>query len=105
MLRGELPRVEAASSYESLFRMLAGGRFDAVICSRLVGFEFVRRTGTVGLIGVSGPTVESVPSHLVFAPGQEGAALARSFDSAIAAMKRDGSFERLVKRYGEEPRL
>lgn len=105
VLRGELPRVEAASSYESLFRMLAGGRFDAVICSRLVGFEFVRRTGTVGLIGVSGPTVESVPSHLVFAPGQEGAALARSFDSAIAAMKRDGSFERLVKRYGEEPRL
>lgn len=102
---GSFAKLERASSYELIFRMLAGGRVDAVICSRLVGLEFVRRIGALGRVEISGPTVESVPSHLVFAPGQEGAALARSFDSAIAAMKRDGSFERLVKRYGEEPRL
>lgn len=104
VLHGELPRLEVASSYESLFRMLAAGRFDAVICSRLVGIEFVRRIGAQEQIEISGPSVESVPSHLVFAPGDGGAALARSFDSAIAAMKRDGSFVRLTKRYGESPR-
>lgn len=101
---GSFAKLESASSYELIFRMLAGGRVDAVICSRLVGTEFVRRIGAQEQIEISGPSVESVPSHLVFAPGDGGAALARSFDSAIAAMKRDGSFVRLTKRYGESPR-
>lgn len=102
VLRGELTRVEIASSYESLFRMLAGGRFDAVICSRLVGFEFVRRTGTVGLIGVSGPVVETTQSYLVFSPGSDHQLLADAFDQALAQMKRDGTLTGLQDRYGVE---
>lgn len=102
VLRGELPRVEVANSYESLFRMLAAGRFDAVICSRLVGFEFVRRTGTVGLIGVSGPVVETTQSYLVFSPGPEHQLLAEAFGLALAQMKRDGTLSSLLARYGLE---
>lgn len=98
--RGELPKVETASSYESLFRMLAGGRFDAVICSRLVGFEFVRRTGMVGRIGISGPVVETTLSYLVFSPSPEHQLLADALAQALAQMKRDGTFSGLMARYG-----
>lgn len=100
--RGDLPKVEVASSYESLFRMLAGGRFDAVICSRLVGFEFVRRTGTVGQIGVSGPVVETTQSYLVFSSGSEHQVLAEAFAQAMAQMRRDGTLTGLQARYGVE---
>lgn len=102
VLRGELPRLEVASSYESLFRMLAAGRFDAVICSRLVGVEFVRRTGTVGLIGVSGPVVETTQSYLVFSQGPEHQQLAEAFGQAMVQMKRDGTLSDLLARYGLE---
>ena len=74
--RGAFRKLEAASSYELIFRMLTGGRVDAVICSRLVGLEFVRRIGADGLIEISGPPVETALSYLVFSADKRNAALA-----------------------------
>ncbi|WP_417070616.1 substrate-binding periplasmic protein [Niveibacterium terrae] len=98
--RGAFSRTESASSYELIFRMLAGGRVDAVICSRLVGLEFARRIGADKLIEISGPPVETALSYLVFAP--KNAALAPSFDKAITTMERDGTLERILARYGAQ---
>lgn len=99
--RGVFARTVSASSYELIFRMLVGGRVDAVICSRLVGIEFVRRLAAGRLIEISGPPVETALSYLVFAP--KNAALAPAFDSVVTTMERDGTLERILSRYGAQP--
>lgn len=99
--RGAFARTVPASSYERIFRMLVGGRVDAVICSRLVGIEFVRRLGVDKLIEISGPPVETALSYLVFAP--KNAALAPAFDKVITAMERDGTLDRIFARYAALP--
>ena len=101
--RGAFRKLETATSYELIFRMLAGGRVDAVICSRLVGLEFVRRIGAAGLVEISGPPVETALSYLVFSPDKRNAALARDFDKAILEMERDGTLNRVLSRYGALP--
>lgn len=101
--RGAFGKLETATSYELIFRMLAGARVDAVICSRLVGFEFVRRIGAGGLIETSGPPVETALSYLVFSADKRNAALVPAFDTAIAAMQRDGTLKRILARHGVLP--
>ena len=99
LARGEFAKLEAAISYESIFRMLVGGRVDAVVCSRLVGLEFVRRTGGSGLVEISGPAVETTLSYLAFTTKKTDAALAPAFDKAMEAMERDGTLNRILERH------
>ena len=95
--RGAFAKIEAAASYEQIFRMLAGERVDAVICSRLVGLEFARRIGATGSVEVSGPAVETTLSYLAFTTKRADAALAPAFDKALEAMDRDGSLNRILE--------
>ncbi|WP_026259383.1 substrate-binding periplasmic protein [Uliginosibacterium gangwonense] len=97
--QGVFNRIDAASSYELNFRMLLAHRVDAVICSRLVGWQYL-----VGMQGadqamVSGPPVETTVSYLAFSrkPGAEQ--LAAQFDQIVAKMKADGSFADIMQRY------
>lgn len=101
--RGAFRMLEAATSYELIFRMLAGARVDAVICSRLVGLEFVRRIGAAGLIEISGPPIETALSYLVFSADKRNAALAPAFDKAILEMEGDGTLNRILARHGALP--
>ncbi|WP_417070614.1 substrate-binding periplasmic protein [Niveibacterium terrae] len=95
--RGAFAKIEAAASYEQIFRMLVGERVDAVICSRLVGLEFIRRIGATGRVEISGPPVETTLSYLAFTAKKADAALAPAFDKAMEAMERDGSLNRILE--------
>jgi polar amino acid transport system substrate-binding protein len=97
--RGAFAKLESTTSYEQIFRMLVGERVDAVICSRLVGLEFVRRIGAGKLVEISGPVVETTLSYLVFTTKKTDAALAPAFDKALEAMERDGTLNRILGRH------
>jgi len=96
--QGVFAQVEVASDYERIFRMLLAGRVDMVICSRLVGMNFLRQLDPDERIApVSGPPSETALSYLVFSRRSEAAALAEAFDQALSTMRKDGTLARLME--------
>lgn len=97
--QGVLTRIESAKDYEHIFRMLLAGRVDAVICSRLVGQDFLRNLNGLDQVQVAGPPTDTADSYLVFANKDGSRALADGFDRAMAAMRKDGTLDRILDSY------
>lgn len=96
---GTLRKPEQVTSHESNFRKLLAGRVDAVICSRLVGFYYLGLLNGLNDVEVSGPTVETTFSYLVFTRKKDYTALSLQFDQALENMERDGTLKRLNTAY------
>ena len=93
---GVFSNVVATSDNERLYRMLMGGRIDAMINSRLVGLSLLRKIDPQGSIVVSGPPSETTLGYLVFTKQPEATALAHAFDQAMQSMRKDGTAHRLL---------
>ncbi len=97
--QGQLTNIESAKDYEHIFRMLVAGRVDAVICSRLVGEDFLRGMNALDSVQVVGPPTDTANSYLVFASKNGSRALADGFDRAMAGMRKDGTLARIYDSY------
>lgn len=97
--QGQLTNIESAKDYEHIFRMLVAGRVDAVICSRLVGEDFLRGMNGLNQVQVVGPPTDTAYSYLVFASKNGSQKLAEGFDRAMAAMRKDGTLARIYESY------
>lgn len=86
-------RVYLANTYEGLFRMLDGGRVDAVLVEREVGRLFAQQADMNG-VRESPPLLTARMYHAVNA-GLEPA-LVPALDRAIRGMLRDGTARRLL---------
>ena len=96
---GTLRKLEAVTSHESNFRKLLAHRVDAVICSRLVGLYYLGLLNGLNDVEISGPTVETTVSYLVFTRKKNHTALSQQFDQALESMERDGTLKRLNNDY------
>ena len=99
---GRFKHVQTAYDHEHLFRMLVAGRIDVAICSRTVGLAFIRALNADDQILVIDPPVMTAFSYLVFTRQRDYSELARNFEQALVAMRRDGS---LAKLLGDTPRI
>lgn len=96
---GEFKKLDPASNNEMTFKKLLAGRVDAVICSRLVGIEFLEQLGGLDKVKVAGPPVETLVSYLVFSRKRDNTQLAAAFDKAISSMKKDGTMAKILGKY------
>ncbi|MBL8520628.1 MAG: transporter substrate-binding domain-containing protein [Betaproteobacteria bacterium] len=80
------------------FRKLAAGRLDAVMINLDVGRYVSRELGMTRL-RVLLPPLGYLDNHLVFTKGKGHTSLLGAFDKALAAMRQDGSVERIRARY------
>lgn len=97
--RNDFPRLEVAYDYEHNFRMLLHDRIDAVMISRQVGMNYVKKLGASDRIVVSGPPSETARSYLIFTRANDTLALAEEYDRTMAAMRKDGSLARIVETH------
>jgi polar amino acid transport system substrate-binding protein len=92
-------KIETAKDYELIFRMLVHDRVDVVICSHLVGLNFLKKIDKANEVVVSGPPSETAYSYLIFTRAYDTSILADNFDRAMASMRKDGTIARLLKAY------
>ncbi len=91
--------VETQRNMGDLVKMLAHGRIDVVPGDR------GRILGAAATIGVSDqivelpPPVETVPGYLAFSRVNDMGTLGQSFDEALRAMKKDGSYAAILAKY------
>lgn len=93
---GRFRQVDYAVDHGVNFRKLLAGRVDAVVCSRQVGQYYLKQLHAVDTVVVSGPTVETTASYLVFGRGNDYAAVIAGLDRALVSMRADGSLDRLL---------
>jgi polar amino acid transport system substrate-binding protein len=100
MAAGVLPLVEAANGTESNIRKLMAGRIDVMVNNRYGAHYFLRRLGLDDQVAELQPPLDASPSYLAFSRARDDlAALREAFDRALAAMKADGSFQRIVEAH------
>lgn len=97
--KGEIKNLDIANNYVLTFRKLLGGRFDAVICSRLVGLDILQSLNAMEKVQISGPPTESSLSYLAFSKKKGHKDLAAQFDHVIDSMEKDGTIRKILRHY------
>lgn len=96
---GLLPRIDQGNSIEGNLRKLVLGRVDLIPSFRDVAIDTAKRLGLLEQIRELAPPIEVVPTYLAFTRVRDLGKLADDFDRAIASMRQDGSYQRIVERY------
>jgi polar amino acid transport system substrate-binding protein len=96
--KGTFKKLDTAPTYDSNFQKLLANHVDTVICSRIPGLAILKRLNASGKAKVSGPPVEIAQSYMMFKKGVSPA-LVEAFDKAIAAMRKDGTYDKLQNAY------
>lgn len=96
---GRLPLVEAANATEHNIRKLLAGRIDVMVNNRYGARYFLRRLGAQDQVRELRPPLDESPSYLAFSRQRDDPVLRAALDGALAAMKADGSFQRIVEAH------
>jgi len=96
---GVLRNVERTNSIESNLRKLVFGRVDLVPSYRIVALDTARRLQLLAQIREISPPLDSVPTYLAFTKVRDLRKWSNDFDAAMASMKQDGTYDRIIQRY------
>jgi ABC-type amino acid transport substrate-binding protein len=91
-------RLEEVGNDETNFSKLGSQRIDAMLIQHDVGIYMRNKLGHTDFIPLA-PPVEHLENYLVFTRGKPAAVLAARFDTALAAIRQDGTYARLRARY------
>jgi polar amino acid transport system substrate-binding protein len=96
---GVLRNVEPTNSIESNLKKLVFGRVDLVPSYRSVAVDTARRLQLLAQIREISPPLASVPTYLAFTKVRDLRKPSEDFDAAMASMKQDGTYDRIVGKY------
>lgn len=96
---GTLPSIDPTNNIDSNLAKLALGRVDLVPSLREVAMDTAERLNLLSKIKEVSPPLEFMPSYLAFTKVRDLSKPSHDFDREMALMKRDGSYDRIVKRY------
>lgn len=96
---GALAHIDRANNIDSNLQKLVFARVDLIPSYREVAMEAARRLDLLSKIQEISPPIESVPSYLAFTKVRDLSKLSRAFDTELALMKQDGTYDRIVERY------
>jgi len=96
---GVLRNVEQTNSIESNLKKLVFGRVDLVPSYRYVALDTARRLELLAQIREMSPPVDAVPTYLAFTKVRDLSKWSEEFDAAMASMKQDGTYDRIIARY------
>jgi polar amino acid transport system substrate-binding protein len=89
-------KVEEASGDRQNFEKLAAGRLDAVLANRESAEIAIAADGLNDKVETLTSPLISTSAYLAFAKSAKKAAVIARFNTALAAMHADGSFERII---------
>ena len=96
---GVLRNVEQTNSIESNLKKLVFGRVDLIPSYRYVVLDTARRLQLLAQIREMSPPLDSVPTYLAFTKVRDLSKRSEDFDAAMASMKQDGTYDRIIGRY------
>lgn len=94
-----LLNVEQTNSIESNLKKLAFGRVDLIPSYRYVALEMAKRLDLLSQIKEVSPPLDSVPTYLAFTKVRDLRKWSDDFDTALASMKQDGTYDRIIGQY------
>jgi polar amino acid transport system substrate-binding protein len=97
--RGTLQKVERANSVESNLKKLAFGRVDLIPSYRNVILDAAKQLDLQAQIKELSPPLDQVPTYLAFTKVRDLSEPSDGFDAALASMKQDGTYDRIVGQY------
>lgn len=96
---GTFQFIDPTNNINSNLAKLVLGRVDLVPGAREVTIEAAKHLNLLSQIKEVSPLIESMPSYIAFTKVRDLSKASRAFDREIALMKRDGSYDRIVKSY------
>lgn len=97
--KDRLFKVEEVSSDDLNFRKLAMGRLDCCIAIELSGNIAMDATGTRAQVEVLDTPLSIKDTYLIFRKSTNRKALLDQFNAAVDAMRKDGSYNRIVNSF------
>lgn len=97
----ELVRTDPALTIESNIRKLLKGRVDIWISNRDGAQHELKRLGMSGLVRELKHPIQVVPAYVGFSKLRNHSALRDAFDQALAALKQNGVYDSVVRKYTE----
>jgi polar amino acid transport system substrate-binding protein len=91
--------VSQAQSSESTVRKLLAGRIDLIPSYRHVALSTAKALGARNKIKQLSPDIEAIPSFLAFSQRKDFSNIITDFNSALASMKKDGTYDVIFNKY------
>ena len=95
---GTLQRIDLAHNIELNLKKLMHGRVDLIANYRYGVLEAAEHLGLLAEIKEISPPIESVPSYLAFTKQRDFTEPLEDFQAALASMKQDGTYDRIIGR-------
>lgn len=96
---GVLQDLEKSNDSDNNVKKLVQGRFDVMPSNRYVAQYILKKQGVADQVKELQPEVQSIPSYIAFTKARDTAALRSAFDAALATMKQDGTFQKILDKY------
>ncbi|KAF0813859.1 Histidine-binding periplasmic protein [Andreprevotia sp. IGB-42] len=96
---GEIANIEMANDTLTNIRKLMAGRIDIMVSNTYSGVHFLKKNQLTGRARALQPYIDSNPAYIAFTRKRDMRKARQAFDSGLAAMKRDGSYQRIMDRY------
>jgi len=96
---GTLHNIDLAHNIEANLDKLMHGRVALIANYRYGVLEAAEHLGLLAEIKEISPPIESVPSYLAFTKQRDFAKPLDDFQTALASMKQDGTYDRIIGRY------
>ncbi len=94
--QGHIHVAEIAASGEQNMDMLLANRFDILVSNRLGAWDILKRRHAELQVSELRPAVEDIPSYIAFSRKPSLSGLRDRFDAALAEMRQDGSYARMM---------
>ena len=78
---------------------LLKGRFDVLVSNKYGALDILKKMGKSDRVEELSPEIQSVPSYIAFSKKRNLSAIRDQFDSVFAAMKKDGTYDQIIKGY------
>jgi polar amino acid transport system substrate-binding protein len=96
---GTLRNIKPANSAESNVKMLVAGRLDYWMSNRELAAFVLNKLKLTEAVRELKPSVETLPTYLMFSKKRNTAALSRRFGEELRKMRADGSYDKIVADY------
>jgi len=96
---GVLTNLDRSNDSDVNMQKLIAGRFELMPSNRFVAAFIARKNGITQEIRELSPEIENIATFVAFTKARDTGKLREDIDGAIATMREDGSYGKIIERY------
>ncbi|WP_432463109.1 substrate-binding periplasmic protein [Agarivorans sp. QJM3NY_33] len=98
---GGISKIERVADYRQNVMKLVNQRLDVIIGPDYTMAYIIKELGQEGRLKQLSPHIEVVPTYIAFSKNTVAPELVAAFSDTLKALKRDGTYQRIINRYIE----